>query len=307
MAGPLVTIAIPTFNRGTTFLPSSLESACAQTYKNLEILVSDNASPYDPAVDVAARRDARIRYHRHPINVGPVKNVQFCLEAARGEYLVILPDDDLLDPDFVEACMRLASHNPRAGLIRTGVRIVDGDKERVWEIPNEAAGLSFDELVESWLSGRTSPYQCSILFRTEAIRRVGFKSRHYLYDDVFAFLKIAAEYGSADMREVKSSFRLHAGELTAKADIRHWCEESMDLLDLMTELSPANQRLIRSRGLTFLALGNYRRALRKPFPQSLKACWTVWKTHRYRLPPVSYVGMALCRRLRPASAGERFS
>src|SRR5690606_4365233 len=61
---PLVTICIPTFNRADTFLPKALAAACNQTYRNLEILVSDNASSDGTPELVRSMIDPRISYHR---------------------------------------------------------------------------------------------------------------------------------------------------------------------------------------------------------------------------------------------------
>ena len=67
--------------------------------------------------------------------------MNFCIQQARGDYLVILPDDDLVDPDFVESCVALALDNPQAGLIRTGTRVIDAAGRVLVELPNEAVGL----------------------------------------------------------------------------------------------------------------------------------------------------------------------
>lgn len=112
----------------------------------------------------------------------------------------------------------------------------------------------------------------------------GFHTRHHLFDDVTAHFKVAAHSGRADVADIKASFRMHGNSGTDKANILAWCEESMDLLDLLCELSPGNQDLIRDRGMRFLAFGNYRRALRKPFPKRVLAALVVFWTHRFTLP-----------------------
>jgi glycosyltransferase involved in cell wall biosynthesis len=295
--GPLVTIAIPTFNRANGFFPKSLASACAQTYTRLEILVADNASEDDTQNVVEALKDPRIRYYRHLSNIGPSRNMNFCIQQARGDYLVILPDDDLVDPDFVESCAALALDNPQAGLIRTGTRVIDAAGRVLVELPNEAVGLSFDQLVVAWIDGKTSPYQCSIMFRTAPIQGLGMHSRHYLFDDACTFFTIAGRHGCADVRGLKARFRLHEGELTSQAPMRDWCEDSIDLLNLLCDLSPANAEFVRTNGLRFLATGNYRRALRRPFPRSLLDCLTVFRTHKFMLPPRRYLARAARRRL----------
>jgi glycosyltransferase involved in cell wall biosynthesis len=112
---PLVTIAIPTYNRADGYLRQTLESALNQTYPNLDILVSDNCSVDDTAKLVTSFPDPRIRYIKHQVNVGQTNNFNFCLREAKGDYFLLLPDDDLIDHDFVETCIEAAERPPETG------------------------------------------------------------------------------------------------------------------------------------------------------------------------------------------------
>ena len=100
---PLVTIAIPTFNRAAHLL-EAIESARAQTYDQIEVLISDNASSDTTCsvIQSAIDADARVRGLVQTRNLGMVGNWNACLEAARGEYFLLLSDDDLLEPDAIE-------------------------------------------------------------------------------------------------------------------------------------------------------------------------------------------------------------
>ena len=102
---PLVTIGIPTYNRAEGFLKKALQSAVEQTYKNLEIIVSDNCSTDHTKSLVNGFSDTRIRYVKHPRNIGANNNFNFCVDNAKGEYFLLLHDDDLIDPDLIETCM----------------------------------------------------------------------------------------------------------------------------------------------------------------------------------------------------------
>jgi glycosyltransferase involved in cell wall biosynthesis len=295
---PLVSVSIPTFNRARSYLPAALASVCSQTYEKVEIFVSDNASEDETKELVTNIGDSRIRYHRHSTNIGPSQNMNFCVQQARGELLVVLSDDDIVAPDFVESCVQLAATHPDVGLIRTGTRVIDAQGQTIREVSNVAQGLSFDEYLLAWIDGKVSPYQCSTMFRTELLQAHGLHSRHFLFDDVMAHFEIAAHHGVVDIRDVKASFRQHSEELTAKSDIRAWCEESLDLIDLMCRLSPKNAEYISTRGLSALALANYRRALRQPFPKSVLSCLTVFRMHRFTPPPRRVLSAAVVRRLR---------
>jgi glycosyltransferase involved in cell wall biosynthesis len=107
MTEALVTVGIPTFNRPEG-LGRALTSICSQTYRNLEIIVSDNAST-DPAVratvDEFAAKDARISYHRHPENLGAMSNFSSLPPKTSGEFFMWAADDDRWEPFFIERCV----------------------------------------------------------------------------------------------------------------------------------------------------------------------------------------------------------
>ena len=81
---PLVSIGVPTFNRAAS-LQKCLASIMAQTYANIELIVSDNAST-DETPDVIAdyqNRDPRVRAFRQPVNCEGVPNFRFVREKAK--------------------------------------------------------------------------------------------------------------------------------------------------------------------------------------------------------------------------------
>lgn len=108
MISPLVTVGIPTYNRATG-LARTLESICAQTYRNLEIIVSDNASTDANVEDVIRARmaiDARIRYHRQLSNIGAMANFSSLVTEGKGSFFMWAADDDRWEPFFIESCVR---------------------------------------------------------------------------------------------------------------------------------------------------------------------------------------------------------
>jgi glycosyltransferase involved in cell wall biosynthesis len=103
----LVSIVIPTYNREKS-VQRAIASAQAQTYPNIEIIVSDNASTDNTEAILTAlvASDPRIRYYRHEKNLGPVPNWRFGIEKARGEYVKILFSDDWLEPNAVTTYLK---------------------------------------------------------------------------------------------------------------------------------------------------------------------------------------------------------
>lgn len=114
---PLVTIGIPTYNRGNA-LDGAIASALNQDHDHLEVIVCDNAST-DQTAEVCAswmQRDPRVRYHRHSHNIGAVANFNSLPAMASGVYFMWLADDDRITYNYVSACLAMHTQNPETAL-----------------------------------------------------------------------------------------------------------------------------------------------------------------------------------------------
>ncbi len=257
-ARPPVTIAIPTYNRADRFLRQAIEAALRQTYPNIEVVISDNCSADDTEAVVRSYDDCRIRYFRQERNIGANNNFNFCLEQARGDYFLLFLDDDQIDADLVETCMDAIKDRVDVGIIRTGTRIIDSQGKVIAERLNRSRGLSFCELLQAWFHSETTFYLCSTLINTNGLREVGgLRSKHNLFQDVGAELKVAARYGRADVEEIKASFRMHDANTGSAARIQAWCEDSLELLEILCELCPEGGERLREEGKRFFCRMNY--------------------------------------------------
>lgn len=93
---PLVTVAIPTYNR-PTLLRRALKSISLQNYTNIEVIVADNCSENYRIEDVQnAFKDIfrHCKFVRHQKNIGAANNFLYCLDIAKGDYFMWLADDD---------------------------------------------------------------------------------------------------------------------------------------------------------------------------------------------------------------------
>ena len=288
---PLVTIAIPTYNRAEGYLRHAIECALAQTYRNLEIVISDNCSSDNTRELVNGYVDPRIRYYRHKVNIGANNNFNFCLEKAEGDYFLLLHDDDAIDPDFTDICMRSAQYRTDIGVIRTGARVIDGSGETISECRNQAAGALLGDVFLCWFSSKTPIYLCNTLFNSAGLREAGgFHSRTNLYQDVVAGFRVAAGHGRIDVPDVKASFRRHLCNRGAAADVIDWCEDSLYLLEVMCDLAPSNKDLIRQRGMVYFCRKNYRltASLRSPLAR-IAAYLMVYRKFEYSYSPLRFI------------------
>lgn len=124
---PLVSIYLYNFNYGR-YLRQSFESALSQTYKNIEICFSDNASTdesWQIAMEFAKKNPGKISLTRNKKNLGPSENLWSCELNRRGKYLVKLCSDDALSSEFVSRCVDLLENNATAAFAMTHRQIMD--------------------------------------------------------------------------------------------------------------------------------------------------------------------------------------
>jgi len=291
---PLVTIGIPTYNRADGFLIQALESAVNQTYPCIEIIVSDNCSTDHTEEVVHGFSSPRIRYFKHTDNIGPVNNFNFCVQEARGQYFLLLHDDDLIDPDFVEACMAAVDDNTDIGVIITGTRKINGQGIALAETSNRLCNDSTKDFFMGWFSGKIALYLCSTLYNCEGLKEIGgFRSKTNHFLDVVATVKLAALYGRADVYNVKASFRRHSANMGGEpARVYAWSEDCLYLLNVMCNLlsNDDEKAEIRRYGMPFFCTKNYR--LASTIRSRLKRLSTYYKIYKkfdYSYSPVHFL------------------
>ena len=100
-----VSIVVLNYNYAR-FVAQAIESALAQTCAGVEVVVVDNGST-DESLSVIARYADRVRLVRQPVNIGQGQGYNLGFEAARGDWIVWLDADDLLDPEAMATCLAL--------------------------------------------------------------------------------------------------------------------------------------------------------------------------------------------------------
>ena len=125
---PLVSVIIPTYNR-PEYLKQALASAIKQSYKNIEIIVSDNCSTEKTKAIVESFEDSRIRYWRQPENIGMFANQMHAFKMAQGKYLASLHDDDMWNEEFLAKLVPNLEEHPDLVLAFCDQYIIDANSE----------------------------------------------------------------------------------------------------------------------------------------------------------------------------------
>lgn len=112
-----VTIGVPVYN-GAATLERSLESLRTQTYRDIEVIIADNAST-DRSAEIAqgfADRDPRFRLVRRETGIGPVPNFLSLLEMAKSDFFMWRADDDWSNAEYIEELKSIFDRDERVRL-----------------------------------------------------------------------------------------------------------------------------------------------------------------------------------------------
>ena len=240
---PKLSIGVPVFN-GEAYLAQALASILGQTFWNLEVIVSDNAST-DGTGEICRSheaRDKRIRYLRSPVNTGVLPNFRKVLDLATGEYFMWAACDDCWSVNYVETLVACLERNPDVVLAAGHVRFIDpGGVARTDIQPDNAPGpgtrLHMDtakqllsENAFGWLHG---------VFRREALVSLSgsfFRRDEWGSDLVFLFELCLAHkvVGSDDAVMHKRMIPGH-GPRTPRRVVRWQCWFAMALIKVIRE------------------------------------------------------------------------
>jgi glycosyltransferase involved in cell wall biosynthesis len=144
---PAVSIGLPVYN-GERYLKVAIESILGQTFGDLELIISDNAST-DATQDICeqfTRLDSRVSYIRHPHNVGVTLNFNGVVGHARAPLFKWASADDLIEPDLLERCVDVLAHDASVVLVHSRTRFIDADG---LETPREDSPLHLMENLPS--------------------------------------------------------------------------------------------------------------------------------------------------------------
>jgi len=123
---PRVSIGVPVFN-GEPFVEEALASLLAQTFRDFELIIADNASTdrTESICQAFARRDPRIRYIRHARNLGAPENWNYVARAARGVYFKWASANDSCAPTMLAESIAALDADPRLVLCHGRTLLID--------------------------------------------------------------------------------------------------------------------------------------------------------------------------------------
>jgi glycosyltransferase involved in cell wall biosynthesis len=219
---PLVCICVPTYNVAVT-VRETLKSVLAQTYPNLVVHVSDNASTDETVRVVESIPDARINVHRQNENIGAEGNFTKCIQLATGKYTAIFHADDVYDSAMLAKQVAFLEANPDVGAVFTGARTIDengvllGVIGRAPDASGSVVRYSFGELLQAMLLHHNFLICPSAMVRTELYQEHIKKWGSSLFrssSDIDTWLRLASKRPIAILNEPLMSYRISQAQFS---------------------------------------------------------------------------------------------
>jgi glycosyltransferase involved in cell wall biosynthesis len=213
---PLVSIGVPTYN-GAQFLRECLDSVLGQTFKDFEVNIVDDGSG-DETVAIAnayANQDPRIAVRLNPTRLGLVGNFNRCVSLARGKYVCIFGQDDVMLPENLAEKVKLLESTPNVGFVHSNIfRIHDHGKvfAEHWETSSTQNYVQTGRQIMSKLLVGTNHICCpSVLARKTCFDHAGtFDDRLFFTCDWEMWMRLCADYDVACLGRPLVKFRRHS-------------------------------------------------------------------------------------------------
>jgi GT2 family glycosyltransferase len=270
---PQVTICVPVWN-GARFVAQTLDSITRQTYPNVRVLISDDAST-DGSAELCKGIAEQLGFELvvQSERRGWVGNCNFLLERARGDFVCILPHDDLLDECYVEVLAAHLSETPACAQVFCDVQAFEAT-DRVLTQPS-LVGSPF-ERVHQLMTRHFDGTAFRGLVRRAAVDRAGGLPAN-AFDgfaaDIGWLARLALEGEIHRVPEILYRKRYHSkstaypwGFWAEDAKIAAWADHCGDLFGvaLGLDLSPAERWLITHAAVSRLIMANEQRG---PYPR----------------------------------------
>ena len=227
-------ITIPAYKQ--KYLYEAIESCLAQTYKDFELIIVDDASPEDLKSVVDRFQDSRIRYYRNEKNCGAlhvVDNWNICLGYAQGDYVICMGDDDRLLPNSLEEYSKLIDKYPGLDIYHGMTEIIDenGNVTNIQEARPEREGMY--SMISGRLRNSRLQYIGDWLFKRTALEQQnGYVNMPMAWgsDDLTAYT-IAKNKGVANTQIPVFQYRISSLTISNSGHYREKSKVQFDVLN----------------------------------------------------------------------------
>ncbi len=247
MTEPLVSILMPTYRR-PHYLQNSLATAVGQTYRNLEIIVRDNASGDETPNEVRSFSDPRIVFLQAKSTVSPTENCNECLNVATGKFCLMLSDDDEITRNYVEDLAGALERDDDISIAYSSGRFIDQEGNNVGQVSPQGSycmdSMSF--LMAMCQGSLPLTTVVSMVMRTgfmrEVISQLGqqrFPEGHNSDNASSAWMALRGKVYFSD--QATYSYRLHQGNTSHRLSNSAHLAGDRAMIEFLAEQSEATE------------------------------------------------------------------
>lgn len=222
MNRPKVSIVICTYNQ-QSLISNTLDSVLAQTYPNLEIIVTDDGSTDDtPHIlqRYAHQFPDKIKISLSAVNAGIPANINRGLKLRSGEYTAWLDGDDLMMPQKIEMQVSFLESHPEATGCYHDAEVFDDETGqalgRVSVLYNGSSKLKQGK-IEQWMRPRYYFLPSTIMARSDACPPHGYDERLKHLSEVVFFTEVFRAGTMLAFDDVLVRYRRHANNVTSNS------------------------------------------------------------------------------------------
>jgi glycosyltransferase involved in cell wall biosynthesis len=246
---PLVSVILTCFDH-EAFVARALEGVHAQTYRPIQLIVTDDASTDGSARTITGWLDARwpdATFIRHDTNVGLCRTLNEALDHVAGELVTISSADDWMEPERLDRLVAELDSAPEdVGLVYSGVRLVDGDGNELALVNAEPGSAPSGWIYRRQLTQPTvlTP---SVMVRRSVYEAVGAFNEDDVVEDYDMWLRVCRSFRVQHVPGALVNFRWHRNNTTSRIQGEVYERYEAACLERQLGYSEDTDRLIRER------------------------------------------------------------
>lgn len=203
---PAISVIMPVYNTGETFLREAVDSILNQSFSDFEFIIINDGSENNVEEVIKSYDDKRIIYIKNQNNIGIVKTLNNALKIARGKYIARMDSDDISYPQRFETQHNFMENNPDCGVCGTNILIKSKDKCEISDYKS-----THNEIVLSMLFKGCHFCHPTVFIRKEVLDKndLKYKEEDIHAEDYGLWLNLMEKTRFHNLEDILITYRLH--------------------------------------------------------------------------------------------------
>lgn len=202
---PLVSVIIPCYN-AEKYVEFSIRSMMSQTYRNLEIIITDDCSTDGTfyILQKLAKKDSRIKLYKNEINLKIVKTLNNMILQANGKYIARMDADDISLPKRIEKQVAFLEQNTDISFLGTNAFLID---EKNFVIGKSHLPLSPND-INIYIKYANPFFHPTIMLRSDIIKKMRYNEEFFSAEDYELWKRISSVCKASNLKDCLLKYRI---------------------------------------------------------------------------------------------------